>query len=111
MIGNITSSLKKLFGDKSTRDMKAIQPLVDKTNEVFHTLASLTNDEIRERTTGLKKTIEDRLSADRVRVEELKAKAESDSKADAAPVVETAEAAETVAPAGVTATDDGGAGA
>ncbi|MDA0713623.1 MAG: preprotein translocase subunit SecA [Bacteroidetes bacterium] len=78
MIGNITSSLKKLFGDKSTRDMKAIQPLVDKTNEVFHTLASLTNDEIRERTTGLKKTIEDRLSADRVRVEELKAKAESD---------------------------------
>lgn len=41
----------------------------------------------------------------------VKAKAESDSKADAAPVVETAEAAETVAPAGVTATDDGGADA
>ena len=78
MIGTITRSLKKIFGDKSTRDMKSIQPLVEKTNEVFNTLATLTNDELRARTLSLKEIIDERLSADRKRVEELKAKAESD---------------------------------
>ena len=42
--------LKKLFGNKSQRDMKEIQPFVDKINAVYPEVAALSNDELRGRT-------------------------------------------------------------
>ena len=45
--------LKKLFGNKSQRDMKEIQPLVDKINSVYPEIAALSNDELRARTQAI----------------------------------------------------------
>ena len=45
--------LSKLFGNKSTRDMKAIGPLVEKVKEVYPTIQALSNDELRAKTKEL----------------------------------------------------------
>lgn len=79
MIGSITKSLKKIFGDKSTKDMKAINPLVEETNAVFAQLAGLSNGELRGRSQDLKKQIADHIAADEKLITELKEKAELDS--------------------------------
>ena len=38
---DINKVLSKLFGNKSTRDMKLIQPLVEKVKEVYPAIAEL----------------------------------------------------------------------
>ena len=42
--------LKSLFGDKSTRDMKLIQPLVEKVKAAYPAVQVLSNDELRAKT-------------------------------------------------------------
>ena len=37
----INDFLKKLFGNKSQRDLKEIQPYVDRVNEVYPEIAAL----------------------------------------------------------------------
>ncbi len=49
--------LTKVFGSKSERDIKLIQPLVVKINEEYAKLSSLSNDELRDKTTQFKQTI------------------------------------------------------
>ena len=44
---SLQSILTKLFGNKSTRDLKEIKPIVDKINAIGPTLHDLTNDELR----------------------------------------------------------------
>jgi preprotein translocase subunit SecA len=57
MLGSVTKTLKKLFGDKSEKDIKAAKPLVDKTKEFFEQFDSLTHDELRAKTNELKAKI------------------------------------------------------
>ncbi|HKK39525.1 MAG TPA: preprotein translocase subunit SecA [Cryomorphaceae bacterium] len=57
MLGSVTKTLKKLFGDKSEKDIKAATPLVDKTKEFFEQFNSLTHDELRAKTNELKAKI------------------------------------------------------
>ena len=47
---NFSKILKSLFGDKSTRDMKLIQPLVEKVKAVSPQIEKLDNDALRQRT-------------------------------------------------------------
>ncbi|MGV3684443.1 MAG: preprotein translocase subunit SecA [Daejeonella sp.] len=49
--------LSKLFGSKSDRDIKTIQPLVEKTKEEYAKLANLSNDELRQKTVDFKSRI------------------------------------------------------
>jgi len=49
--------LAKIFGSKSERDIKALQPLVKQTNEAYAQLSSLSNDELRHKTIEFKATI------------------------------------------------------
>jgi preprotein translocase subunit SecA len=49
--------LTKLFGSKSERDIKLLQPTVLKINEEYAKLASLSNDELRNKTVYFKETI------------------------------------------------------
>ena len=51
--------LSKLFGSKSNRDIKLIQPLVEKTKEEYAKLHSLSNDELRQRTIYFKARIQE----------------------------------------------------
>ncbi len=57
MIGSITKTLKKLFGDKSDRDVKEINPLVELTKQAYATLQTLSNDALRAKTAELKARI------------------------------------------------------
>lgn len=47
MIGGI---LKKILGDKSNKDRKDYQPIIDKVNQIYVTLSSISDDELRART-------------------------------------------------------------
>ncbi len=57
MLGSVTKTLKKLFGDKSEKDVKAAKPLVDKTKEFYEQFDSLTHDQLRAKTNELKAKI------------------------------------------------------
>ncbi len=76
MLGNITNILKKVFGDKSERDLKELMPIVDATNEAYAKLQNLSNDELRTRTTALKQRIAEHLREDEDQVAELEKHAE-----------------------------------
>ncbi|WDF56263.1 preprotein translocase subunit SecA [Mucilaginibacter sp. KACC 22063] len=54
--------ISKLFGNKSERDLKSIQPLVEKTKAEFAKLESLSNDELRGKTLDFKERIKQGLA-------------------------------------------------
>ena len=66
--------LGKLFGNKYDKDVKEITPLVDKINDEFSKLSSLSNNELREKTTEFKKQISDFISEEKSKIETLKEK-------------------------------------
>ena len=66
--------LGKLFGNKYDKDIKEITPLVDKINEEFSKLSSLSNNELRKKTTEFKKQISDFISEEKSKIETLKEK-------------------------------------
>jgi preprotein translocase subunit SecA len=54
----INKILKVFVGDKSQKDIKEIQPLVDKIKKIEPTLVNLSHDELRAKTTYFKATIQ-----------------------------------------------------
>ena len=70
--------LKKFFGTKSEKDIKAIQPLVDKTLEIYPSLASLSNDEIRAKVVALKQQIQDAIKNEQSQIKEMEARVENE---------------------------------
>ncbi|MFA6334540.1 MAG: preprotein translocase subunit SecA [Bacteroidales bacterium] len=72
----ITSLLKKFFGTKSDRDIKEIQPYVDKTIESYKRIDMLSNDELRAESNVLKIKILERITAEEDRKKELRTKLE-----------------------------------
>ena len=82
---NLTKLLKSLFGDKSTRDMKLIQPFVEKVKSVSPKIENLDNDALRAGRLGLRKNIQESVTAQRKQIDDLKAKIEDtpiDERAD-----------------------------
>ena len=69
--------LSSIFGNKSTRDMKEIQPWVDKIKAAYPEVEKLDNDGLRAKTQELKQYIYDSATKERAKVEELKASIES----------------------------------
>ncbi len=69
--------LSAIFGNKSKRDMKEIQPWVDKIKAAYPEVEKLSNDELRAKTEELKKYIYDSATKEREKVAELKAKIET----------------------------------
>ena len=65
--------ISKLFGNKASRDMKEIQPWVEKVKAVYPEISKLTNDELRAKTEELKKFIKDSAAEENKKIEELKA--------------------------------------
>ena len=60
---NFNKILKSLFGDKSSRDMKLIQPFVEQAKAAAAKVESLDNDALRQRTKELQKQVQDSASA------------------------------------------------
>ena len=65
--------LSSIFGNKSARDMKEIQPWVDKIKAAYPEVAKLDNDALRAKTEELKEYIRNSAADQRAKVEELKA--------------------------------------
>ncbi|MES2628073.1 MAG: preprotein translocase subunit SecA, partial [Bacteroidota bacterium] len=76
MASPINALLKKIFGDKSEKELKAIMPIVTRTNQEFDGLRTLSNDELRAKSAGLKKQIAEHISAKEKEVATLKAQVE-----------------------------------
>ena len=69
--------LSAIFGNKSTRDMKEIQPWVEKVKKAYPEIQQLDNDALRAKTQELKAYIRQSAAAERAKVEELRAKVEA----------------------------------
>jgi preprotein translocase subunit SecA len=72
MIGSIFKGITKIFGSKSDRDLKELNPVVGLVNEAFAKLQSLSDDDLRNKTQQLKDQIKERLAVIDQEIEELK---------------------------------------
>ena len=66
----------KLFGNKNTRDMREIQPWVDKVKKAYPAIEKLDNDGLRAKTQELKERIKQSAAEENAKIAELKAKVE-----------------------------------
>jgi preprotein translocase subunit SecA len=62
MLDFIAKGIAKIFGTKSDRDIKELLPKVTAINQVFASLKSLSDDQLREKTQEIKGVINDRLN-------------------------------------------------
>ncbi|MBF1464342.1 MAG: preprotein translocase subunit SecA [Prevotella pallens] len=69
---NFTKLLKTLFGDKSTRDMKLIQPYVEKVKEAYPAIKELSNDELRAKTKEIQQYVQDAGKQQREEINKLR---------------------------------------
>ena len=82
---NFNKILRSLFGDKSSRDMKLIQPLVEKVKTVYPEIQKLNNDQLRQRTKDIQRQVQDSAAKQKEEIEKLKATIEDtpiDERAD-----------------------------
>src|SRR5690606_22121295 len=71
--------LSKLFGSKSERDIKSIQPIVEKIKGEYSKLTNLSHDELRAKTIEFKSRIQEYLKEIDAEIAELKLKADNHS--------------------------------
>lgn len=64
--------ISKIFGNKAQRDLKAINPVVEKIKAVYPEITKLSNDELRARTKALETQIQSSVSDERAKIAELK---------------------------------------
>ena len=82
---NFNKFLRSLFGDKSSRDMKLIQPLVEKVKAVYPEIQKLDNDQLRQRTKEIQRLVQDSAQKQKEEINKLKATIEDtpiDERAD-----------------------------
>jgi len=72
----INDILRKILGNKAQRDLKEILPIVDLIKAVYADIITLSNDELRARTEGLKVRIQEYVAPEVARIAELKASVE-----------------------------------
>ncbi|MDH8702383.1 preprotein translocase subunit SecA [Dysgonomonadaceae bacterium PH5-43] len=65
--------LTKLFGNKSQRDLKEIDPYVKKIKAAYEGIKTLTDDELRNKTQSLMNLIQEKVATQKAKIEELKA--------------------------------------
>ena len=71
-------ALKKLFGSKQDRDVAVYQPVVDEINEIYAGLATLSNDELRQRTDTFRARIAEYLGDIDAEMTRLRGEAEAE---------------------------------
>ena len=74
--------LKKLFGDKASRDNKALEPILQKTLKAYEEIVKLDIDSLRHKTQEFKEYIKNKTAAEVAEIAELKAKAEANPDMD-----------------------------
>ncbi|MDR2681271.1 MAG: preprotein translocase subunit SecA [Tannerella sp.] len=64
--------LTKLFGNKSQRDLKEITPYVEKIKAVYPSIETLSNDELRAKSAGIRKHVQDYVSEEKAKIASLR---------------------------------------
>jgi len=73
---NFNKFLQSLFGNKSSRDMKLIQPLVEKVKAAYPEIEKLSNDELRMRSQEIHRYVQDSAKEQKEEIRKLKASIE-----------------------------------
>ena len=73
---NLNKILQSLFGNKSTRDMKLIQPLVEKVKATYDEIKALSNDQLRSKTKEIQAYVQNAAREQKEKIAELKAQIE-----------------------------------
>ena len=73
---NLNKILQSLFGNKSTRDMKLIQPLVEKEKATYDEIKALSNDQLRAKTKEIQAQVQNAAKEQKEKIAELKAQIE-----------------------------------
>ena len=74
-----------MFGDKASRDMKLIQPVVEQVKAAYPAVQQLDNDQLRQRTKEIQRQVQDSAKEQKEEIEKLKATIEDtpiDERAD-----------------------------
>lgn len=71
------SFLKKIFGDKARRDMKAIDPMLQRTLQAYTEIQKLDTDALRAKTNEFRKRIKEHIAAETEQIKKLKAELDS----------------------------------
>ena len=69
----IINILQSMFGNKSSRDMKLIQPYVDKVKSAYEQIKELDNDSLRAKTKEIQSFVQNAAAKEREEIEALKA--------------------------------------
>lgn len=85
---NFNKFLKSLFGDKSSRDMRLIQPLVETVKKAYPDIKKLSNDDLRAKTKDIQKYVQDSAKEQKDKIAELKAKIEETAIDEREPIFE-----------------------
>ena len=83
---DINKIIGKLFGNKSTRDMKLIQPIVEQVKEAYKTIDTLSHDELRAKTKELQERVQHSADDLKAKINELKNKIEDTALEDREPI-------------------------
>ncbi len=79
MIGSI---IKKVFGDKASRDLKEMQPLVEQIKAEYPKLANLSNDELRAKSNDFRGRIAAKIADEQARMDLLRKEIDDDPRMD-----------------------------
>ena len=73
---NFIEIITKLFGNKAQKDLRAIQPYVDKVKAAYESIDKLSHDELRARSFALMDQLQEAVADKKARIAELKASIE-----------------------------------
>ncbi|WP_425392797.1 preprotein translocase subunit SecA [Ekhidna sp.] len=82
MLNSITKGFAKIFGTKTEKDLKELNPYVGLINTEFEKLRNISDDELRGKTTELKSIIKDRLKDIDDQIEALHKQVDEDKSLD-----------------------------
>ena len=71
-MSTMSNLLKSIFGSKEERDLKAIKPILANVLKEYERVDQLSDNQLREETNNVKRTIRERIASDLKKREELK---------------------------------------
>ncbi len=74
MIDKVGKVITKIFGSKSEKDIKAIQPIIDEIKALGPEMEKLSDNQLKEKTEEFKQKIHDATAETSIRIEEVKTK-------------------------------------
>ena len=74
--------VKKIFGDKHSKDFKILWPIVEEINEEYEKIKGLTDDQLKEKTGEFKEKIQNYVADAKQKIDEIKERLHSDEEFD-----------------------------